>query len=511
MAIDSILTWFFRKRVRQIELFKERPVETQDELLASLIYKAQNTEWGRTHDYKNIRSLKEFKEKVPVQDYTTLEPYIERMVRGEHNLLWPTEVTWFAMSSGTTSGRSKYIPVTREALEDCHYRGGKDLLALYYHRHPDSRLYSGKCLVMGGSSRPNPALGDDSYIGDLSSIIIKNLPFWVEIRRTPGKSVALMENWEEKIEKMARITMRENVSSIAGVPSWSLVLLKRILEITGKKNILEVWPDLELIMHGGVSFTPYREQYQKLIPSDNVRYVENYNASEGYFAVQDRDDVDDMLLMLDYGVYYEFMPFEELGKENPRTLDLSEVEPGKEYAPVISTNSGLWRYLLGDTIRFTSVFPFRIQVTGRTKHFINAFGEEVIVNDTDTALHKTCQEFGLEVTDYTAGPVYMGDDQQGAHEWLIEFEHPPADVSAFTQQLDAHLRSVNSDYDAKRSGDLTLRMPTVRAMPPGTFYEWMKKRGKLGGQNKVPRLSNDRRYLDDILSQWSPAHSSVPS
>lgn len=499
MPVNTLFTFLVKKRLQQIELFREHPRMAQLEVFHALLQAARYTEWGRKFDYATITDPDRFKERVPIQDYEDVKPYVERLRRGEQNLLWPTDMRWFAKSSGTTSDRSKYIPVSREALEDCHYKGGKDLIAFHYQQFPESKLYQGMSLVVGGSSAIEH-LRPDAYSGDLSAIIIRNLPIWVEVRRTPVIETALMENWEEKIERMARETMREDVSCIAGVPSWTLVLLRRILELTGKKNILEVWPNLELFMHGGVSFRPYRAQFEALIPSPTMNYLESYNASEGSFAIQDRRGAEDMLLMLDYGIFYEFMPLDEVGKPKPRTLLVHEVEEGVSYAVVISTNGGLWRYMPGDTVRFTSVKPYRVQVSGRTRSFINAFGEELIVENADRGIEAACAATGAVVSEYTAGPIYMGSDARGGHEWVIEFDRNPLDMDSFARVLDDTMRSLNSDYDAKRRGDMALRAPVLHSVPPGTFYAWMKQRGKLGGQNKVPRLSNDRAIIEGLLA-----------
>ncbi|MCW5899312.1 MAG: GH3 auxin-responsive promoter family protein [Flavobacteriales bacterium] len=499
MPFNTLFGFLIRKRLQQIDLFREHPRLAQLEVFHYLVRTACYTSWGRRHDYSTITDPQVFRERLPIQDYEDVKPWVERLRKGEQNLLWPTDIRWFAKSSGTTSARSKFIPVSLEALEDCHYKGGKDLVALHYQQFPESKLYQGMALVVGGSSTIE-RLRPDAYSGDLSAIIIRNLPIWVELRRTPVIETALLDDWEEKIEKMARETMREDVRCIAGVPSWTLVLLKRILEISGKRDILEVWPNLELFMHGGVSFRPYRAQFEALIPSPTMNYLESYNASEGFFAVQDRRGADDMLLMLDYGIFYEFMPLEEVGRANPRTLLLDEVEEGGNYALVISTNGGLWRYMPGDTVRFTSVKPYRIQVSGRTRSFINAFGEELIVDNADRAIEAACRATGAVVNEYTAGPVYMDGGARGGHEWAIEFERAPADLDGFIQALDKELRTLNSDYDAKRRGDMALRPPVVHKLPIGTFHAWMKERGKLGGQHKVPRLSNDRSYLEAILA-----------
>lgn len=496
--INSILSWIMKKRIHQIEFFIKYPTEVQEEWLHSLVNNAKNTEWGKMYDYKSIQSINDFKQRVPIQNYDTLKPYIERMLKGEQNVLWPSEIKWFAKSSGTTSDKSKFIPVSTESLEECHYKGGKDLLSIYCHNKPETKIFTGKCLVLGGSHQINH-LNEDSQYGDLSAVLIKNLPIWAEFHRTPDLSIALMDNWEEKIEKMANSTIPVNVTNISGVPTWTVILAKRILEITGKNNLLEVWPNLELYFHGAVNFAPYREQFKKLIPSDNMYYLETYNASEGFFGIQDQINSTEMLLMLDYGIYYEFIPMDELDKEHPNTLSLAEVELNKNYALVISTNAGLWRYMIGDTIKFTSLSPFRIQITGRTKHFINAFGEELIIDNAENALVVACRETGAIIKDYTAGPIYFGDSSTGGHEWIIEFEKMPDDVENFKLLLDNNLKKLNSDYEAKRKGDMALQFPTIHIAESQTFYNWMKSKGKLGGQHKVPRLSNDRKYLDELL------------
>ncbi|MDB5112498.1 MAG: hypothetical protein JWR67_3612 [Mucilaginibacter sp.] len=495
---NSVFTWFMKKRIHQIELFMKYPNEVQEEWFEQLITIAGNTEWGKKYDYKNINSLQEFKQRVPIQNYDTLKPYIERMLKGEKNVLWPSEIRWFAKSSGTTNDRSKFIPVSEESLEECHFKGGKDLLTIYFNNRPNARMFTGKILTLGGSHQVSQLNADTSF-GDLSAVIMKNLPLWAEFHRTPDLDITLMENFEEKIEKVALATKDVNVTSLGGVPTWNIVLLKRILEITGKKNMLEVWPNLELYFHGAVNFTPYREQFKKLIPSDSMYYLETYNASEGFFGIQDTENSGDMLLMLDYGVFYEFLPVENLNDENPETLTLDEVELDKNYALIISTNAGLWRYLIGDTIRFTSLLPYRIQITGRTKHFINAFGEELIIDNAERALDEACQQTGAIIRDYTAAPVYFNDKECGAHEWIIEFEKKPAEFERFVDLLDETLRRINSDYDAKRFKDMALRRPIVRKAPQGTFFNWMKEKGKLGGQHKVPRLANNREYIDSIL------------
>jgi hypothetical protein len=497
---NSIVSWVMKKRFHQLELFMKYPHEVQDEWFKRLITLAKDTSWGEDHGYGSIQSVNDFKNQVPVQDYDTIKSHIDRAMKGESDVLWPGETKWFAKSSGTTSDKSKFIPITTESLEDCHYKGGKDLISIYYNYKPESRLFTGKGLVLGGSSTINEYM-DNSFYGDLSSVIIRNLPFWAEYQRTPEIAVALMPEWEEKLSKMAEITAEQNITSITGVPSWTLVLLKRVLDIKNKSTIREVWPNLEIYAHGGVSFTPYREQFDEILGIDNFTYLETYNASEGFFGLQDTFGHQDssMLLMLDYGIFYEFIPSSEWGKEYPKTKLLHEVELGEQYALVISTNGGLWRYQIGDTIEFTNLHPYRVRVTGRTKHFINAFGEEVIIDNAEKALEVACLKTNAKVAEYTAGPVFMGDGQQGGHEWIIEFEKQPSDIELFAQELDSTLQEINSDYEAKRYKNFVLLPPRIHAVEKGTFYEWMKQRGKLGGQNKVPRLSNNRKYLDAVL------------
>lgn len=488
-----------KKRIHQIDLFKKYPHEVQEELFHNLIDTAKNTEWGKTYGYKNIDSVKEFQERVPVSTYEDLFPYIEKVLKGEQNVLWPSKVEWLAKSSGTTNARSKFIPVTPESLEDCHYKGGKDMLSIYVNNYPDTKLFTGKALSIGGSHRPSEYNSKVSC-GDVSAVIMQNLPIWAEAMRTPPLKVALMDNWEEKIEKMVEVTVPENVTSLSGVPTWTYVLLKRILEVTGKSNILEVWPNLELFTHGAVAFGPYRQLFKEIIPSGQMHYLEVYNASEGFFGIQDqRNTEDEMLLMLDYGVYYEFIPMDQFEEEHPKILTLDQVELGKNYALVISTNAGLWRYKIGDTIRFTSLSPYRIKISGRTKHFINAFGEEVIVENAEVAITEACNTTGAIISNFTAAPVYMESGKRGGHEWLIEFEKEPDSLQRFTQVLDDTLRQVNSDYDAKRQKDIALQEPIVHAVPQGTFMSWLRHKGKLGGQNKIPRLSNTREYLEEIM------------
>lgn len=485
-----------RMRIWSIEQWMNDPVKAQFLVWQDLLAAGQYTEFGRSYGFSAIQSLQEYKQIVPIHEYDDLKPFIERMMRGEEHVLWNTPVAWFAKSSGTTSDKSKFIPVSDESLKENHYRASKDVLSFYYASHPNSELLTGKGLVIGGSHQIN-ALNEEVRYGDLSAVILQNSPFWSNWLRTPDLSIALMNEWESKIEKLAQSTIHENVTSMAGVPTWLIVLLKRILEITGKSCIKEVWPKLELYMHGGVSFVPYKEQFEKLIGAP-VNYLEMYNASEGFFAAQDDVTKEGMLLMCDHGIFFEFLPVSEYGKEKPQTIQLDQVEIGKNYAPVITTNGGLWRYLLGDTIQFTSLHPFRIKVSGRLKHYINAFGEEVIVDNTDKAIATASARTGAVVNDYTAGPIYFSDAGNGAHEWLIEFEKAPASIDQFTRELDAALQSINSDYEAKRHKDIALRLPQVKAVEKNTFNNWLSSKGKLGGQHKVPRLSNDRKFIEEI-------------
>ncbi len=495
--IPSIVNWLNNKRINQIELFKKYPGETQEEILYKLLAKASHTEWGRTFDYSSITSIREYQSRVPIQDYEELIPFVERLRKGETNLLWPGEIKWFAKSSGTTSTKSKFIPMSTEALEDCHYRAGKDILAIYTMNHPETRIFTGKGLTLGGSHRINQ-FSNDSLYGDLSAILIENAPFWVELIRTPKLKIALLEDFEEKLLKITESTINENVTSISGVPSWYLVLIKQVLAYSGKSNLLDVWPNLEVFFHGGISFTPYREQYRKLINGSQMNYMETYNASEGFFGIQDDPSRNDMLLMLDYGIFYEFIPADKVRSSSPPVLTIGEIEPGISYAIVISTNGGLWRYLIGDTVVFTSTNPYRFRISGRTRHFINAFGEEVIVENADKALDTACKFTNAIIAEYTAGPVFMDTTSKGSHEWIIEFEIEPDDMEKFIDLLDTTLKSINSDYEAKRFKNLSIIRPVIRSVPKGTFSKWLKNKNKLGGQNKVPRLSNTREFIEDL-------------
>ena len=494
--INSIASWVLKQRIHQIELFLKYPHEVQEELLMNLIRRAENTVIGAQYDFSSITSYTTFSERVPVSSYEDLQPLIERTRQGEQNVFWDAPIKWFAKSSGTTNAKSKFIPVSNDALEDCHYKGSKDLLCLYLNNNEDSELFLGKSLRLGGSSQIYE--DKETLFGDLSAILIENMPIWAEFSSTPSNKISLMSEWETKLTAIINETKNENVTSFAGVPSWMLVLMNRMLEETGKGNLLEVWPNLEVYFHGGVSFEPYREQYQKLLPKSDFKYYEIYNASEGFFAIQDLNDSSDLLLMLDYGIFYEFIPMDTFGTPNQKIIRLADVELFKNYAIVITTNSGLWRYLIGDTVRFTSLNPYRIRVSGRTKHHINVFGEELMVENTDQAIAKACQLTQTEVVDYTVAPIFMEGKEKGAHEWMIEFKQNPSDLAQFQKIVDDTLQSLNSDYEAKRYNNMTLNPLIINLARPHLFYDWLKERDKLGGQHKIPRLSNQREYLEQL-------------
>lgn len=499
MNITKIISKVFDSRLKEIDLYASQPGEIQHRVLTRLLGQAANTEWGKKYDYKTIRNYDDFKNRLPIQTYEEVKPYVERLRAGEQNLLWPSEIRWFAKSSGTTNDKSKFLPVSKEALQDIHYRGGKDVAALYFRINPESRFFSGKGLILGGSLSPN-LNSNHSMVGDLSAILIQNVSPAINFIRVPSKKIALMDEWESKIEAITNSTINVDVTNLSGVPSWYLVLIKRILAKTGKQSLEEVWPNLEVFFHGGVAFTPYREQYKQVIHKPDMRYVETYNASEGYFGTQ--NDLSDpaMLLMIDYGVFYEFMPLEEMGKEHPRTYCLEEVELNKNYALVISTSCGLWRYMIGDTVKFTSKNPYKFVITGRTKHFINAFGEELIVDNAEKGLTKACAATGAQVSEYSAAPVFMDENAKCRHQWLIEFAKMPDSIERFAAILDATLKEINSDYEAKRWKDIALQPLEIIAARKGLFHDWLAQKGKLGGQHKVPRLSNNRDYIEDMLA-----------
>ncbi len=499
MDITKIIKPMFNARLKEIDLYASRPGEIQQGVLRHLLATAATTEWGKKHDYKSIRTYDDFKARVPLQTYDDIKPWVERLRAGEQNLLWPSEIKWFAKSSGTTNDKSKFLPVSKESLKDIHYKGGQDAVALYFRNNPNSRFFSGKGLILGGSHSPN-LNSNHSLVGDLSAILIQNVNPIVNLVRVPSKKIALMDEWETKIEAIANSTINKDVTNLSGVPSWMLVLIKRVLEKTGKSSLEEVWPNLEVFFHGGVAFTPYREQYKQVIKSSAMHYVETYNASEGYFGTQDDLSDPSMLLMIDYGIFYEFIPIEELEKENPKTCCLDEVEIGKNYAIVISTSCGLWRYIIGDTVKFSSKKPYKFVITGRTKHFINAFGEELIVDNAEKGLAKACAETGAQVCEYSAAPVFMDRNAKCRHQWLIEFAKMPSSIDDFAHILDLTLKEVNSDYEAKRWKNIALQPLEVIVARQGLFHDWLAGRGKLGGQHKVPRLSNNREYIDEMLN-----------
>ncbi|WP_281671671.1 GH3 auxin-responsive promoter family protein [Rikenella microfusus] len=494
---NSIISAFYSKRLRAIDRFRRQPWDVQFEQFRLLVSYGAGTEYFRRYGFGEFGSVEEFQQRIPVVGYDELQHEIERVRAGEENILWPGKVRWFAKSSGTTGDRSKYIPITRESLEQCHFRGGRDVMAVFAYQNPDSKAFDGKALTLGGSHRLD-TMGAGAQSGDLSAILIRNAPRWVGMVREPSMEIALIPDFEQKVEAICRRCSRQRITSFAGVPSWNLVLMNRMLEYAGADNLLEVWPDLSLFIHGGVSFAPYREQYKRLIPSSRMKYMETYNASEGFFALQDNLSTPDMLLMLDYGIFYEFLPLKDL-HEPERAVTLADVEMGVNYAMIISTNGGLWRYMIGDTVEFTSLSPYKIRITGRTKSYINAFGEEIIIDNAERAVAAASAATGARVRDYTAAPVFMEGRSKGGHEWFVEFETPPSDVMLFAEVLDKTLQEVNSDYAAKRFKNTTLMAPQLVVARQGAFYRWMQEREKLGGQNKVPRLANDRRYLDELL------------
>ncbi|MFM2386164.1 MAG: hypothetical protein RL660_921 [Bacteroidota bacterium] len=499
--LNPAIKGYMKLRNSAIDNFVLHPIETQTKVFNHLMANGQYTDYGKQYGFSKLNTIKDFSTTVPVSDYDSLKPYINRILEdGQQDVLWNTDITWFAKSSGTTSDKSKFIPVSKEALDQCHYKAGMDVLALYYRNFPSSTLLSGKGLALGGSHQVSQ-LNAETFYGDLSAVMLQNMSSIGHYLSSLDLSIALMAEWEEKIEKMAHYAINDNISFLAGVPTWTVVLIKRIFEITGTDNLADVWPNLELYIHGGVSFAPYRSQFEKMIRSPRMQYIETYNASEGFFAAQDDVNQEGMLLFLNHGIFFEFMPVEEQGKMYPRTLTLQEVELGQNYALIISTNAGLWRYMVGDTVQFTSLSPFRIKVSGRLKFFINAFGEEIIVDNSDAAIAYACKQTDAVVNDYTAAPIFFSDDGNGAHEWIIEFDKAPHNLEAFTAALDQELKRVNSDYEAKRHKDIALRAPVLHVMRSGGFMQWLKSKGKLGGQHKVPRLANDRVVLEEVL-QW---------
>ena len=495
--LNVVIVNLMKLRKKRIQKFIEQPFKTQENTLKHLVSAATNTEFGKKHFFSSIQNIKDFKENVPLHSYEDLFPWIERNLKGEQNLLWPSEIIWFAKSSGTSNDKSKYIPVSKEALYHCHYKAGKDILSFHCNQFKNSKIFTGRSLTLGGSRSINK-LNNKSYIGDLSAILIDNLPYWVTRMRSPKKEIAFLGEWELKIDQMAEETIPQNITSISGVPSWTMVFFNKVLEKTGKKNIEEVWPNLEMFMHGGIKLQPFKNQLDVFFPSKKLKCIEIYNASEGFFGIQPEHHTNDFLLMLDYGIYYEFIPLEELEKENPKTIELKEVVTNKTYALVISTNAGLWRYQLGDTIKFTSTQPYRFVIEGRTQQFINVFGEELMVNNADKALAIAAEKCNTKVLEYTAAPIFFKEKESGAHEWIIEFENIPDDLVKFNYCLDNALKSLNSDYETKRYQNMILREPQIIPIKKGTFYLWLKSKNKLGGQNKIPRLSNDRSWFDEV-------------
>ncbi|MCX8079947.1 MAG: GH3 auxin-responsive promoter family protein [Bacteroidia bacterium] len=495
--INSIAGWIMRKRIHQMELFLKYPHEVQREWLNKILQKAENTEYGIRYKFSTIKNYEDFRKKVPLTDYEKLKPYIERMRKGEQDILWPGQIQWFAKSSGTTD-KSKFLPVSPEHLEECHYRGGRDMVTLYCELYPDNYLFTGKNLALGGSFQEYNTGGYVSYHGDVSAIIMRNLPMWAEYFRAPSLDIALMDEWESKLESMAVAIKDKTITSLAGVPSWMLVLLNKVLQLSGKKNIYEVWPQLEVYFHGGVNISPFMASFEELWGERPLRLMQIYNASEGFFGIQDTKDSDDMLLMLDYGVFYEFIPQKYIHSDIKETIPLEDVREGHSYALVISTNAGLWRYQLGDVVEFTSVRPYRIRVKGRTKHFINRFGEELMVHNADEALKEACLKNHSILKEYTAAPEMLPDGT-GYHHWAIEFVRPPENLAYFIKVLDEELKKLNSDYEAKRYKNFVLHEPRITCLPPGTFEKWLQSKNKLGGQHKVPRLSNELSFLHEIL------------
>jgi hypothetical protein len=492
---NSVASFFLKRRISQIELFKDYPIEVQQEVLRKLVVYSIDTEIGKKFEFKTIRHYNDFKERVPIVAYEDIYEDIERNRKGEQNIFWRTPIKWFAKSSGTTNAKSKFIPISFESLDDCHYKAGKDMLSLYFNNNINSELLIGKCLRLGGSK--DIYENNNSYYGDLSAIMIDNLPFWAELSSTPSSKVSLISEWEKKVQAIINESIDQNVTSFAGVPSWMLSLLQQVIQQTGKDNILEIWKNSEVYFHGGVSFDPYRNLYKNLFPSKDFKYFEIFNASEGFFAIQDQNNSSELLLMLDYGIFYEFIP---TSKSEQDIISLADVKLNVNYAMVITTNSGLWRYKIGDTIKFTCLNPFRIKVTGRTKHFINVFGEELVVENAEKALSMTCELTKCEISNYTVGPIFMGSKTKGSHEWLIEFEKKPDDINKFMEILDLNLQRLNSDYEAKRYKSSTLEIPKIKVARKNLFYDWLASKNKLGGQNKIPRLSNSREYIDELIN-----------
>ena len=494
--INTVASWMLKKRIHQIELFEKYPLDVQNEELKKLIQISKNTEFGKQYEFSSIDNYETFKERIPIFTYEEFFPIINKTINGNQNIFWPEKIKWFAQSSGTTNSKSKFIPVSNSSLDNCHFKGGKDMLCLYLNNNENSNMFLGKSLRLGGSRKIYE--NNDHYFGDLSAILIDNLPVWAELISTPNNEISLMDKWDEKIAAIIKGTLQEDVRSLAGVPSWMLTLLNKLLETTGKKYIDEIWKNLEVYFHGGVSFKPYRSEFNNIISNKKFKYYEVYNASEGFFAIQDQNESDELLLMLDYGVFYEFIEINNTN-QSEKIIDLSKVEIGVNYALLITTNSGLWRYKIGDTIVFTNLKPFRIKVSGRTKHFINTFGEEVIIENVEKSLEIALKKFNCTIKDFTVAPLYMKNGKKGKHEWMIEFIKEPNNIDEFMEEIDFQIQNNNSDYKAKRFKNITLDRPKLIRARKNLFYDWLKKKKKLGGQNKVPRLLNERSFIEELI------------
>ena len=486
-----------KKRIRNINEFMRNPIKSQTSVLTTLIEKGKDTKFGHEHNFNTITNYESFKKKIPIRSYEDLEPYIKKIREGENNILWPGKVKWFAKSSGTSKSKSKFIPITKESLNRCHLKAGKDMLSLYENNFQNKNIYNGKGLMLGGSltKKKYQKFND----GDLSAILLDQFPFWVNHHRVPDIKTALMQDWNKKIDEIANQALHKNITNITGVPSWMLILLKRIVKLSGKKNLSQVWPNLELYMHGGINFEPYRKQFEKLIANKNMNYLEGYNASEGFIAIQDEDPSRGLLLMLNYGIFYEFIPMRKYRQAKYDAIGLEEVKLNTNYALVITTNGGLWRYLIGDVIQFTTLFPFRIKITGRTKSYINTFGEELMIHNTDTAVNISCEKYNCSIIDYSVAPLYI-DKKSGGHQWFVEFSKKPSNFDLFMKEVDIQIKKINSDYEAKRQNNLILKFPELIIINKNEFYLWHEANKKLGGQYKIPRLSDNRDFADSILA-----------
>ncbi|MEJ6685952.1 MAG: GH3 auxin-responsive promoter family protein [Crocinitomicaceae bacterium] len=500
MPFNAVFSHIIKKRLPRIRNYSQNPIDCQKIVLKQLLEKSLNTSFGVEHCFDEIQSHEEFKNQVPLSNYDQLQPFINRQIAGEENVLWPGKTSWFAKSSGTSTKNAKLLPITVDSLYENHYAGGKDLLAIYYENHSNRKLYNAKHLVIGGSTQIN-TLTNDTSVGDLSAFIVENLPWWTEIRRTPNRKIALMDNWEKKLDQMAHATINDNICIVAGLPSWTLVLFQRVLDITGKANVHEVWPNLELYIHGGMNIAPYQLTFDKMLPKSEMNYVQSYNSSEGYFGLQDKKNATDMLLLTDAQIYYEFIPMNEFKElESNTTLDLKEVEIDKEYALVISTSAGLWRYIIGDTIRFTSTKPFRFLVTGRTTHYINAFGEKTIISHVESALSLAAIDNNVDVIDFTVAPYFEESKGSGGHQWLLAIENPKdLDTIRFENDIEENMKALNGDYLGKRKQSINMLAPKFDYVNKQVFETWLKHNNKLGGQHKIPRIQNDRKLIEELL------------